>query len=92
MRRASRVVSLALLGLLLLAPAAFAGDNPTGGQGLWGESNDKVITYASFIIIAAVPLFVWLMSMLQSRLDKRKAARKAAAKAADGSPEARGGW
>ena len=92
MRRVPRALLLAILGLLVLAPAAVAGDNPTGGQGILGENNDKMITYASFIIIAVIPLFVWLMSRLQSRLEKRKAARKASAKALQGSPDARGGW
>ncbi len=69
-----------------------ASDNPTGGQGVYGQSNDKVVTYINFLVIAAVPLFVWLMSLLQGRLEKRKEARKAAAKAAEGSGDPRGGW
>ena len=92
MRRVAIALGLTVLGALLLVPVAMASDNPTGGQGLYGETNDKVITYAAFIVIAAVPLFVWLMSLLQGRLEKRKEARKAAAKAAEGSADPRGGW
>ncbi len=93
MRRMAIALCFTLLGALLLVPVAMgASDNPTGGQGFYGETNDKVITYAAFIIIAAVPLFVWLMSLLQGRLEKRKEARKAAAKAAEGSADPRGGW
>ncbi len=60
-----------------------------GGEGLYGETNDHVVTYAGFIVIAFFPLFIFFMSMLQSHLEKRKEARKASAK-----PEAqwRGGW
>ncbi len=92
MRRAAIALPGTLLGFLLLAPAAIASDNPTGGQGLYGETDDKVVTYAAFILIAAVPLFLWLMTLLQKTLDKRKSARKAAAKAGQGSAGARGGW
>ncbi|MDQ6749239.1 MAG: hypothetical protein M3Z33_00565 [Actinomycetota bacterium] len=93
MRRMATALPPVLLGFLLLAPAAIASsDNPTGGQGIYGETDDKVVTYAAFILIAAVPLFLWLMTLLQSKLDKRKSARKAAAKAAQGSAGARGGW
>ena len=70
-------------------PAALAHD---GGQGTWGETNDKVITNAGFILIAFFPLFILTMSLLQWRLDKRKDARKAAAKARAARADVRGGW
>jgi hypothetical protein len=76
-----RVLKTSLLTLALLAvtaPAALAHD---GGEGLWGETNDKVITNAGFILIAFFPLFILFASLLQWRLDKRKEARKKAAKA-----------
>lgn len=90
MRRTALALPPALLGLLLLASSAMAKENPTGGQGFWGESNDKVITYASFLVIAAVPLFLLAMTLLQSKLERRKAARKA--KASQSAAGARGGW
>jgi hypothetical protein len=87
-----RAVWSTLLAFALLAataPAALAHD---GGEGLWGETNDKVITNAGFILIAFFPLFILAMSLLQWRLDKRKEARKAAAKARAARADVRGGW
>jgi ABC-type nickel/cobalt efflux system permease component RcnA len=75
--------------LALLAPSALGHD---GGQGLYGETNDKVVTDAGFILIIFFPLFILLMSLAQARLDKRKEARKAAHKAQESSGEPRGGW
>lgn len=62
------------LVLLLLAPTALAKD----GRGLYGATNDKVITNAALILILFFPLFVLAMSLIQWRLEKRKEARKAA--------------
>jgi preprotein translocase subunit SecG len=87
-----RALKTALLALALLAssaPAALAHD---GGEGLWGETNDKVITNAGFILIAFFPLFILCVSLLQWRLEKRKDARKAAAKARSARADVRGGW
>jgi hypothetical protein len=75
--------------VLLLAPAALAHD---GGEGWWGETSDKIVTNAGFILIGFFPLLVFLLSMLQGRLDKRKNERKAAAKARLSSADWRGGW
>jgi cell division protein FtsW (lipid II flippase) len=83
------LVPLALLGLLVLAPAASASNN---GRGFYGDTNDKVVTNAGFIIIAFFPIFVFLMSTLQRHLERRKEARKAAEKALLGSAQWRGGW
>jgi preprotein translocase subunit SecG len=87
--RALRTTSLAVAVLALTAPAALAHD---GGEGLWGETNDKVITNAGFILIAFFPLFVLFMSLLQWKLEKRKDARKKAAKARVARADVRGGW
>jgi len=87
-----RVLGTSLLTLALLAvtaPAALAHD---GGEGLWGETNDKVITNAGFILIAFFPLFILFASLIQWRLDKRKEARKRAAKARVARADMRGGW
>lgn len=89
MRRLLATVLAWSLCLALLAPVAFAGDE---GQGLWGETNDKVVTFAGFILIAFFPLFIALMSTLQWWLDKRKDARLAAKRAHSARPEWRGGW
>ena len=83
------LIPLALLALLVLAPAASAAND---GRGFYGATNDKVVTNAGFIVIAFFPIFVFLMSMLQRRLEKRKEARKAAEKALLGGTQWRGGW
>ena len=83
------LIPLALLALLVLAPAAVAAND---GRGFYGATNDKVVTNAGFIVIAFFPIFVFLMSMLQRRLEKRKEARKAAEKALLGGTQWRGGW
>ncbi len=82
-----------LLGVCLLAlcaPAALA--TVDGGEGLYGETDDKVVTNAGYLLIAFFPLFVAVMSFIQWRLEKRKEARKAAEKARRADPELRGGW
>ena len=89
MRRMLHLFALTALLVALSAPAALAHD---GGEGWWGETDDKVVTNAGFIIIAAIPALVFLLSMLQHRLDKRKDARKQAAKARTARADQRGGW
>jgi hypothetical protein len=89
MRRLVLICAIALLTMAILAPVALAGDH---GEGLYGETNDKVVTNAGFILIAFFPLFIAFMSTLQWRLEKRKNARKKAAKARTTRPEWRGGW
>ncbi len=87
--RAFRTSLLTLILLALSAPAALAHD---GGEGLWGETNDKVITNAGYFLIGFFPLFIFLASMIMWRLEKRKDARKRAAKARTARADARGGW
>jgi hypothetical protein len=84
-----RLLALALLASLVLAPVAEAHND---GRGFYGATNDKVVTNAGFILIAAFPLFVFVMSMLQRSLERRKEARKAAQKALMGNGPWRGGW
>lgn len=89
MKRLLTVLPAAAALLLLAAPSALATD---GGQGWYGEANDKVVTNAGFILIAFFPVFIFLMSMLQGHLEKRKNRRKQAAKALAGERAWRGGW
>jgi hypothetical protein len=84
-----RLVALALLASLVLAPAAQAYND---GRGFYGPTDDKVVTNAGFLLIVFFPLFVFTMSMIQRALDKRKEARKAAQKALVGNAHWRGGW
>jgi hypothetical protein len=87
MRRALAPLAVWVATLALLAPAALANDH---GQGLYGETNDKVVTNAGFILIAFFPALVLVLSLLQGRLDKRKKARLAAQKAR--AVRQRNGW
>ena len=90
MKRLLAALPAALVTLLVLAPAALAHD---GGEGWWGETNDKVVTNAGFILIVFFPVFVFLMSMLQGQLEKRKERRKKVHKQLAGEQETwRGGW
>src|SRR3954454_20099729 len=89
MRRVLPLLLLALTVALVLAPVALGHD---GGEGTYGETNDKVVTNAGFILIAFFPLFVFAMSMLQMSLDRRKDRRKAAQKALAREDRLRGGW
>ena len=89
MRRLAVWLVASCLVLALTAPAALAGDE---GQGLWGETDDKVVTGAGFVLIAFFPLFVALMSAIQWRLEKRKEEHLKAARARRSRPEWRGGW
>jgi hypothetical protein len=82
--------SLLTTWLLLAVPAiALAHD---GGQGWYGETDDKVITQAGFVIIAAFPALIMIISLIQGRLEKRKDARLKAAAARKARQDQRGGW
>ena len=52
-----------------------AADN---GEGLLGETDDRVITFFSLGVVLFFTLVVILGSTIQSRLDKRKEQKKAA--------------
>ncbi len=67
-RRLALLAAVSLVGLLALAPAALAAD----GVGLWGRTDDKVITYFSFAVMAFFAIFVVVMTVIQSRLESRK--------------------
>jgi fatty acid desaturase len=90
MRRVWIIAALAGFGVLLLAfaPAAFAGD----GQGFYGETSDKSVTNAMYIVIIFFPVVITVFSLIQWRLDKRKHARMDAEKRRAASADWRGGW
>jgi hypothetical protein len=90
MKRLLAALPVTAVTLLVLAPAALAHD---GGEGWYGETDDKVVTNAGFILIVFFPVFVFLMSMLQGHLEKRKERRKKVHKQLAGEEQAwRGGW
>ena len=72
MRRLAPIV--VLVTSLVLAAPAFAGDN---GEGLLGETDDKLVTFFSLGVVAFFAIFVVVMSAIQARLERRKDARKA---------------
>jgi uncharacterized protein HemY len=65
---------LVLVFALVLAVPAYAGDN---GEGLVGETDDRIITFASLGVVAFFALFVLVMSIIQAKLERRKEERKA---------------
>ena len=88
MRRLAVSLTTTFILLALLAPAALARVGHDGGQGTYGEADDKVVTNAGFIFIIFFPLLVLLLSLLQGALDRRKARRKKHLPARDWA----GGW
>jgi membrane protease YdiL (CAAX protease family) len=92
MRRArilSAVVSFGV-ALLVLAPDALAKAN--GGEGWYGETTDKGITYAMYLVIIFFPTIIVVFSLIQWRLDRRKHARMDATRRRAASADWRGGW
>ena len=88
-----RTALLTLWVLALSAPVALAARNGhDGGEGTWGQTNDKVVTNAGFIIIAGFPLLVLILSLAYNRLENRRLRRLAAAKARTARADLRGGW
>jgi hypothetical protein len=59
---------------LVLAAPAFAGDN---GEGLAGETDDRLVTFFCLGVVIFFVVWVILASALQGRLEKRKDERKA---------------
>ena len=73
--RIALLASFALTAWLLFAIPALAHDN---GEGLVGETDDKIITFASLGVVLFFALVVVLLSALQGHMEKRKEQRKAA--------------
>ena len=71
MRVPARRALLCLLSLALLlvpASAALAAD----GVGLYGRTDDKVVTYFAFGVMVFFVLLVVTFTIIQSRLESRK--------------------
>jgi hypothetical protein len=74
-RRARRLLGpLAVFAawLLVAAPAAFAAD----GVGLYGRTNDKVVTFFAFGLMAFFTILVIGLSLIQMRLENQKERRQ----------------
>jgi hypothetical protein len=67
-RRTLVLAALALVSLLAVAPVAMAAD----GEGLYGRTDDKVITFFCFGVIAFFATLVIVLSIVQHRLESRK--------------------
>ena len=70
-RRLALFALFAAGGLLTLAPSAMAAD----GVGVYGRTDDKVVTFFAFGLIAFFAIFVTVLSLIQIRLDNRKERR-----------------
>jgi putative copper export protein len=56
------------VALLVASPAAMAAD----GVGVYGRTNDKVVTFFAFGLIAFFAILVTVLSLIQIRLENRK--------------------
>jgi hypothetical protein len=75
MRLRVLAISLAtILGSLLLAASALAED----GEGLYGETDDRVVTAFGLGLVLLFTFMIVVFSWLQGRGDKRKDEKKAA--------------
>jgi uncharacterized BrkB/YihY/UPF0761 family membrane protein len=59
---------------LVLAAPAFATDN---GEGLLGETDDRIVTFFSLGVVVFFAVFVFVASVIYGRLERRKEERKA---------------
>ena len=72
--KAALTVGLSAVLTLILTVPAMAHDN---GEGLVGETDDRIITFFSLGVVVFFIVVVCLGSYLQGVLEKRKQARKA---------------
>jgi uncharacterized membrane protein len=96
MRRSRIIIALLVLAVaaLAFAPAALAStsNGVGGGQGWYGETSDKAITNAMFVVIIFFPTVIVIFSLIQGRLEKRKHAKMDAVKRRAANTDWRGGW
>jgi len=92
MRRTNIIRTLLLTGvaLLVLAPQALA--TAHAGEGFYGQTSDRTITYAMYIVIAFFPTVAVVFSIIQGRLEKRKHSTLLAEKRRAANVDWRGGW
>jgi putative copper export protein len=71
MQRARRLAAhlfVAVAAMLVLVPSALGAD----GVGLYGRTDDKVVTFFAFGVIAFFAILVTVLSLIQIRLENRK--------------------
>ncbi|HEX2128059.1 MAG TPA: hypothetical protein VHF58_02470 [Solirubrobacterales bacterium] len=71
MQRARRLtlhLLFVLTTMLVLVPSAFGAD----GVGLYGRTDDKVVTFFAFGVLAFFAILVTVLSLIQIRLENRK--------------------
>ena len=68
LRRLALLATATAIVLGLLAAPALAAD----GVGLWGRTDDKVVTYWGFAVMAFFAILVTVLSLIQIRLESRK--------------------
>jgi hypothetical protein len=67
-RTLTSLLALAVGALLLASPGAMAAD----GVGLWGRTDDKVVTFFAFGLMIFFTVLVIGLSLWQGRLETRK--------------------
>lgn len=67
-RKLVLLLTVALGALLAVAPGAVAAD----GVGLWGRTDDKVVTFFAFGVMIFFTVLVIALSLIQGRLETRK--------------------
>ena len=76
MRLRTVIASLSALVVALVVAAPAMADG--AGEGLAGETNDKIVTFFCLGVVLFFTLLVIVGSLIQGRLEKRKEERKAA--------------
>jgi hypothetical protein len=76
--RALLTVGLSVVLTLALTVPAAATDASDNGEGIVGETDDKIITFFSLGVVVFFTVAVIVGSVIQSSLEKRKEQRKAA--------------
>ena len=77
MKRLTATLAMTCVAALTLAGPALAAGGHDNGEGLLGETNDKIVTFFSLGVVLFFFAVVCLGSFIQNRLEKRKEARKA---------------
>lgn len=72
MKRVAAALVSVLVAMLAMAPAALA----ENGVGLAGPTDDKMVTFFCFGVIAFFALLPIVLSLIQGRLEKRKEQRR----------------